>query len=208
MRGRFLVLEGVDGSGKSTQAKLLRSWLRERGRDPLHLREPGTTALGERLRAILLDPRRPEMGTRAEALLFFAARSELLRQVVEPALTAGRDVICERFTPSTLAYQGHGAEGDFVLALDALVVPPEFQPDLVLILDLEAEESLRRARARGTADGFESRGLAFLEGVREGYRRYARARPDRARLIPVGGLDVEAVASRVVAAVQALEVSR
>ncbi len=202
MGGRFLVLEGMDGAGKSTQARRLVAWLEARGRRPLHLREPGATALGERLRALLLEPGREDWDPRSEALLFFAARNELLRSQVAPALAAGRDVVCERFTPSTLAYQAQapGLE-DFVLALDELVVPPELQPSLVLILDLDPAASLARAGRAGGADAFEGRGLAYQEAVRRGYLAYARRRPERTRVLAVDGLDEAAVAAAVQAAV-------
>lgn len=200
MRGRFLVLEGPDGCGKSTQAGRLVARLAAAGRRPLHLREPGTTPVGERLRGLLLDPGRERWDPRTEALLFFAARSELLRAVVAPALAEGRDVVCERFTPSTLAYQGQTPELEaFVLALDALVVPPELQPDRVIVLDLAAREALGRAGDRSAADGFEARGTAFQERVRNGYRRYAEVRSDHTLLIPVAGLDPDQVEQRIAA---------
>ena len=177
MRGRFWVFEGMDGSGKSTQAELLAGWLRERGGDPLHLREPGSTPLGERLRALLLDPDRPATGARAEALLFCAARVELLRHAIAPAVAAGRDVVCDRFTPSTLAYQGQDeADAALILELDRLLVPAELQPDAVFVLDLPPEVAYARVAA-GAMDGFEQRGIAFQERVRAGYLRYLTARP-------------------------------
>lgn len=196
MAARFLVLEGVDGSGKTTQAERLLTWLGELGRDPVHVREPGSTELGERLRALLLDPTRERCSMQSEALLFFAARAELLQQKILPALEAGHDVLCERFTPSTLAYQAHTpVEQDFVLALDRVVVG-DHQPDLVLLLDLPAEVSAARAEARAgddALDGMEARGLAYLEAVREGYLGYARARSEQSVVLNVEGADREAV---------------
>ncbi|KAA3607941.1 MAG: dTMP kinase [Planctomycetota bacterium] len=204
MRGRFLVLEGVDGSGKTTQARRLVQYLTDQGRRPLHLREPGGTALGEKLRRLLLEPGREEWHWSSEALLFFAARRELLTTQVAPALAAGRDVLCERFSASTLAYQGHGPDAaEFILALDALVVADR-QPDQVLILDLDPLESLERAGQRGLFDSFEARGLAFLNKVREGYRRYAEARPQNTRIIDVSGLSPDAVQLRLIEALETL----
>ncbi len=201
MAAHFLVFEGPDGCGKSTQAERLVARLEAAGRRPLHLREPGTTPIGERLRELLLAPERESWDPRTEALMFFAARSELLRAEVAPALAAGRDVICERFTPSTLAYQGQTPELEaFVLQLDELVVGKELRPDRVLILDLDGHESLARASGRGAADGFEARGVEFQERVRRGYLRYAEARPERSRVIPVGGLDPDQVEAEVAAA--------
>ncbi|TAH38503.1 MAG: dTMP kinase [Planctomycetota bacterium] len=205
MDGRFVVLEGMDGAGKTTQALRLAARLEAAGRHPLHVREPGSTSLGEHLRDLLLSPRRAAMDPRSEALLFFAARSELLAGVVAPALAQGRTVVCERFTPSTLAYQGQSEEAArFVLALDELVVPPPLQPHLVLILDLDPRQSLARARRRGAADGMEARGLAFQEAVQRGYHRYAQARAARTRLLDVSHMDEDAVAERIRREVEAL----
>jgi len=196
MQARFLVMEGVDGSGKTTQAEGLLAWMRSLGRDPVHLREPGSTQMGERLRSLLLDPDREPCSPRTEALLFFAARGELLRQEVAPALAAGRDVLCERFTPSTLAYQGQLPDDrDFILALDEIVVGAH-QPDLVLLLDLPADRSWQRTQSRAgntELDAMEVRGQEFLEQVRTGYLAYAAARPQQSALLEVDGWDRERV---------------
>lgn len=200
------MIEGVDGAGKSTQAARLVARLRARGGDPLLLREPGATPLGERVREILLarDAGREDWSPRAEALLFFAARVELLAQRIAPALRAGRTVVCERFTPSTLAYQGQSEEeARFVLALDRLCVPEDCQPQRVVFLDLPPEESWRRVQsASGRSappDAIEARGLDFQRKVREGYLRYAREYPDRFLRIPADGGEAE-VEARVAAA--------
>ncbi|MBO46973.1 MAG: dTMP kinase [Planctomycetes bacterium] len=205
MRGKFLVFEGMDGCGKTTQAQLLVAWLESKGRSPLHIREPGTTPAGERFRNLLLDPTREPWDPATEALLFFASRRELLLQEIQPALEAGKDVICERFTPSTLAYQGTSPElAEFVLALDQIVVPEELQPDHVLILDLEPEEALRRATSRSEADSFESRGLSFQVQVQKGYHRYAKERPQNTSLLAVSRCDPEEVALLIKTAVEVL----
>ena len=194
MRGRFVVLEGMDGTGKTTQALRLMDHWRATGRRPVHLREPGATRVGELLRSWLLDPERPPCDPRTEALLFFAARNELLRSEVAPALEDGRDVLCERFTASTLAYQAQDPEMvEFVLALDELVVPSGWQPDLVVIFDLDPEEAFHRAHGRDVPDAFEKRGVAFQEKVRAGYLRYAEARAKRTRVLAVDGLDADGV---------------
>ncbi len=210
MRGRFLVLEGVDGSGKSTQAERLVRRLEAEGRRPLHLREPGGTPVGERLRAMLLDAERRRWDPRTEALLFFASRAEMLVRRVRPALREGRDVVCERFTPSTLAYQGQDPETEgFVLALDDLVVGRDGQPDLVIILDLDPEVSLERTRSRAwygdTETSFERRDAAYYRRVRQGYLAYARARAERTFLLPVGGLDADQVEARIAERLRALD---
>lgn len=170
--GRFVVLDGVDGCGKSTQAqRLARALERETGRAPLHLREPGSTAIGEKLRAILLA-RDGAPSPAVEALLFVAARRAMLDELVAPALAEGRDVVCERFHPSTFAYQGVAGElgEDAVLELMSSWADAP-TPDLVIVLDVDAEEASRR---RGAAtDRIEDKGLAFQRRVAAGYRRYA-----------------------------------
>lgn len=215
-RGRLWVIEGVDGSGKSTQAARLVERLRAGGEDPLALREPGATPLGERVRELLLarGAARDGWNPRAEALLFFAARVELLARAIEPALAAGRTVICERFTPSTLAYQGQSEEdARFVLALDRLCVPAALQPERVVILDLAPEESFRRVLAAGAGrtggpDAIEARGLEFQRRVRAGYLRYAAEHPERSVLLAVDGCSAEEVATKVAAAFGLAEAAR
>jgi dTMP kinase len=194
----FVVLDGVDGSGKSTQAARLHAALgaealREGRPAPVLLREPGTTPVGERIRALLLDPALA-IGAHAEALLFAAARRESLERVVAPALDAGRDVVCDRFHPSTFAYQGvAGAVGeDEVLALLSTWAGAP-APDLELVLDVDPRAAAgRRGRA---ADRIELKGLAFQEAVARGYRRYVERTP-RAVLVD-GAQSIDAVGAAV-----------
>ena len=179
-RGRFIVLDGVDGCGKSTQAERLVEQLssleHSNGLPALHLREPGGTPLGERVRGLLLETDL-EIGAASEALLFAACRRQMLDRIVAPALARGQHVVCERFHPSTFAYQSAagGLAGDLVLGLLRRWAG-EPRPDLELILDLEADEAVeRRARAGGKEDRIESRGDAYMARVVEGYREYARS---------------------------------
>lgn len=200
MTSAFWVLEGMDGCGKTTQAENLVAALEADGRQPLHLREPGSTGLGEGLRAMLLDADRDDWDPRSEALLFFAARNQLLRELVAPALAAGRDVVCERFTPSTLAYQGQSSElRQWVLDLDRLVVA-EQRPRCVFILDLAAEDSFARVGGDVGHDSFESRGVAFQQKVREGYLSYAQAFPQASMVISVAQRGIEDIAAEILAA--------
>ncbi|MCB9916167.1 MAG: dTMP kinase [Planctomycetes bacterium] len=169
-RGRFFVVDGVDGCGKTTQATLLARALGVRA--DLHLREPGSTPLGEKLRELLLS-RAFDIQPATETLLFAAARRQMLDTVVEPALAAGEDVVCERFHPSTFAYQavagGLDAE-EVLMLLHTWAGSPE--PDLVILLDVDVDEAARR---RGAAtDRIEAKGLAFQRAVAEGMRQYAR----------------------------------
>jgi dTMP kinase len=198
--GRFLVLDGVDGCGKTTQAeRLVRALERESGRRPLHLREPGSTPVGEKLRAILLG-RDGALSPAVEVLLFAAARRAMLDERVAPALAAGSDVVCERFHPSTFAYQAVAGGVDEELVLELLARwSGSPAPDLVIVLDLDAEEAARRRGAPG--DRIEDKGLAFQRRVAEGYRRYARGR-DGTLLVDARG-SADEVERRILSAVRA-----
>lgn len=182
-RGRFITLEGMDGAGKTTHLEWLRQRLTLRGVSLTVTREPGGTALGEALRTLLLDvpgSRDPE----TEALLMFAARREHIAQVIAPALTAGRWVLCDRFTDATYAYQagGSGMDWERVAALEHWV-QGDLQPDLTLYFDLNPEIGRQRTRRVRAPDRFEREQLEFYERVRAAYRRRATEHPQRIRII-------------------------
>jgi dTMP kinase len=209
-RALFVVIDGVDGCGKSTQAERLVRALAELGRGAaLHLREPGSTALGERLREILLG-RELALCGEAEALLFCAARAQMLREKVAPALARGVDVVCERFHPSTVAYQASagGLDEEAVAALlEQWAGAPA--PDLVLVLAVDPARARERVLARGAraaGDRFESRGAGFQADVAAGLARWVeRARrrggPGRALLVDGDG-SADEVHARVLAEVR------
>jgi dTMP kinase len=184
-RGRFITLEGIDGAGKSTHAKWLAEALAARGRRVLATREPGGTPAGEALRALLL---REPMTHETEALLMFAARREHVVRVIEPALARGEDVLCDRFTDATYAYQsaGHGVSSDLVASLERLLLAG-CKPDLTLLFDVPSATSrarLDRMEASGTVlDKFEREAQDFFERVREAYLARARAEPSRFRVV-------------------------
>jgi dTMP kinase len=176
-RGRFVTCEGIDGAGKSTQIAFIDSWLRSRGVDVLLTREPGGTPIGEALREMILH--RP-MQPRTETLLMFAARCEHVLAVIEPALAAGRWVLCDRFTDATYAYQSGGrgiAEAD-VATLERWV-HPQLQPDLTLLFDLEPHIAAGRLARAQRSDRFEAEQRDFFTRVREHYLGRARAEPQR-----------------------------
>ncbi len=175
-RGVFVTLEGIDGAGKSTQFATLVGALREVGRDVVATREPGGTPLGERIRELLLHE---TMAPSTEALLMFAARQEHVLRVIEPALLRGSDVVCDRFTDASLAYQGAG-KGIPLDRLQALAhwVHPGLRPDLSVLLDLPPEVAAQRLLGRD-ADRFEREPLAFFERVRAQYLQLAAAEPQR-----------------------------
>ena len=199
MSGRFISLEGVDGSGKSTQAAMLADALRDRGHDVIAVREPGGTALGEDIRDIVLGP--DAMSPWAEALLFAAARAQLVADVVRPALEAGRWVVADRFLDSSLAYQGtaRGLGIDQVVQVNAPGIGG-CMPDLTVILDIVPSSASDRRAGRASVDRIEGEGEALQEAVAEGYREVARLFPDRIALIPAAGT-LDEVHTRVLAAV-------
>jgi dTMP kinase len=169
-------LEGVDGSGKSTQAELLREWLQEEGRNVVITREPGGTPLGERIRELLLEG--GDMAPWTEAALFAAARAELVERVIEPALSAGSDVVCDRYLDSSLAYQGvaRGLGVERVLAFNVEPIRG-ILPDVTFLLLLGVEEARKRSAA--ARDRIEREGDAFLRDVDNGYRQLVELFPQR-----------------------------
>ncbi len=180
-RGLLISLEGIDGCGKTTQAELLCGKLAQNGFDYIQVREPGGTVFGEQIRQILLDNRYSPL-LRTEMLLYMAARSELTEQVILPALFAGKTVICDRFTDSTLAYQGYGGGTDLsLIRLLNYKVTGGLVPHLTILLDLSLEEAARR---RGTsADRMESKDIRYHRRVRKGYLDIARQEPHRMKIV-------------------------
>lgn len=183
-RGLLLTLEGIDGTGKTTQAGLLVEFLRRSGFPVVATREPGGTSTGEKLRQLLLETDH-ELPPETEALLYSAARFQLVRDVILPAIRAGSLVVVDRFIDSTLAYQGYGSG----VSLDALkwlneFVLDEAYPDLTLLFDVEPEVSLKAAFS--APDRIERKGPDYRRRVREGYLELARAEPARFRIINAG----------------------
>jgi dTMP kinase len=186
----YVVFEGPDGGGKSTQAQRLGAWLRREGHDVVHLREPGSTPVGEALRDLLLDPSTGEMSGLTEALLFTAARAELIRSVIQPALRAGSVVLVERCYLSTWVYQGVAAPPAQAVPLPLLReltgrALGETWPDRILVLDVDYGERVRRTEG-AAEDRIEARGRDYHEQVRAGYRQLA-AEDDRCVLVDAAG---------------------
>lgn len=180
-RGRFLTFEGVDGAGKSTHVEWACEALRARGKEVVVTREPGGTPLGEHLRELLL---REPMGLETETLLMFAARSEHLRQVIEPALAAGHWVVCDRFTDATFAYQGAGRGlGMSRIAILESWVHPHLQPDLTWVFDVPLAVARQRLGRVREPDRFERESDAFFERTRSAYLARAEAAPERFRVV-------------------------
>jgi dTMP kinase len=184
--GKFITLEGIEGAGKSTVAKLVGAWLTRQGIAARLTREPGGTPLAERVRQVVLERGGEAVSPVTETLLMFAARAQHVQSVIAPALARGEWVVCDRFTDATRAYQGSGRGVDMGL-IDTLAraVHPKLVPDCTLLLDLSAPAGLARARGRpgASVDRFEAEAVGFFAKVRAGYLTLARAEPQRFRII-------------------------
>ena len=200
LKGVFITFEGLDGCGKSTQMELLAGALRERGYVVLVTREPGGTALGEAVRGLLLDREHHGMSARSEALLYAAARAQLVEEVVRPALADGQVVLADRYVDSSLAYQGYGRElgAEDIMTLNAWGTGYLF-PDLTLLLELD--DSLRSTRTAAVPDRLEAENDEFHRRVGEGYRELRDVHRHRIRQIDAGGTEVD-VQERVRAVVE------
>jgi len=197
-RGLFITFEGPDGSGKSTQARLLAERLRGDGREVLETVEPGGTPIGQQIRRILLDPANQELTAVSELLLMFAARAQNVEQWILPALQQGQIVISDRFTDSSIAYQGsgRGLSWERVLELDRIACRG-LKPDLTICIDIDTETGLARALARGGLETrLEEQAIDFHHKVREAYHELARHEPQRFRLVDGRGTP-ETIAAQV-----------
>jgi dTMP kinase len=206
-RGLFITFEGPEGSGKSTQMKLLATRLRESGRDVLESQEPGGTPVGQQIRRVLLDSKNRELSPTTELLLMFACRAQNVDQWILPALSAGRIVLSDRFTDSTLVYQGaaRGLGAELVYEVDRIACRG-LVPDLTLVIDIDTETGLERARRRADSvqdveTRIEEQEIAFHRKVRDAYRQLAADEPGRVKLVD-GGRSAEAVAADVWEAVE------
>ncbi len=181
----FITLEGPEGSGKTSQVPLLAEFLRQRGREVITTREPGGTAIGDQIRAVLTTLGNTAMQPRTEILLFLAARAQLVEQVICPALADGKTVLCDRYGDSTLAYQGYGHGLD----LDQLRQLLHFatgglKPDLTVLLDIDVEAGLRRKLySGGEWNRLDAYAVAFHQRVRQGYLTLAKSEPQRWKII-------------------------
>lgn len=185
--GKFIVVEGTEGVGKSTNIACIRNWLDAQGVDYIATREPGGTPLAEELRSILLAKRSEIVDPTAELLMMFAGRAQHLNTVIKPALDKGVWVLCDRFTDATYAYQGYGRGLDLTLInqLES-IVQNSLRPDLTIYLDLDVKIGLERARQRGELDRFELEDIEFFERVRKGYLERIKLSPDSYKLIDAG----------------------
>jgi dTMP kinase len=187
----FITLEGIEGSGKSTQVGPIVDYLTQKGRDCTVTREPGGTRIGEKIRSILMDSGNNDLDPLAELLLYMADRAQHIREVIRPALDAGKTVICDRYVDATVVYQGYarGLDVDFILSLHRIILD-DLKPDLTLLLDLPAKTGLKRAwQAVDSGDRlktetrFEQEAIDFHQRVRDGYLTLSAAEPLRFAVI-------------------------
>lgn len=209
MKGTFITFEGGEGSGKSTQARMLAAHLKQKGYDVIATREPGGTGIGDAVRAVLLSPEFNEMGNVTELLLLAASRAQNVHERIKPGLERGAVVICDRFIDSTLAYQGYGRSFDLKL-LEALnrLATGGVTPDLTILLDLPVEVGLGRAKALdkgegkvGEGDRIEQEDIEFHRRLRNGFLELAAREPERFRTLEITE-GIEATQERVVKVVE------
>ncbi|OGX35192.1 MAG: dTMP kinase [Omnitrophica WOR_2 bacterium RIFCSPLOWO2_02_FULL_50_19] len=194
-RGKFITIEGPEGSGKSTHSRLLCLYLKRNGYKVLHTREPGGTEVGEAIRSILLDKRNKGMSDACELFLFLAARAQIVEEVIKPALAKGYTVVCDRFHDATVAYQGYGAGLDLKLIVSAgRLATGSLRPDLTILLDVETKVGLKRA---GMKDRMEIKSVRFHKKVREGYLEVAKKEPGRVKVIRTADATVAQIQDKV-----------
>ncbi|MDF1594005.1 MAG: dTMP kinase [Desulfobacterales bacterium] len=190
----FITFEGIEGSGKTTQVKHVAGFLRKKGHECVITREPGGTPIGQKIRAILLDPASKGMSPLAELLLYTADRVQHVKELLGPSLAAGKTVLCDRYFDATLVYQGYarGLDVELIEQLHKLLLAG-LRPDITFLLDLPPETGLSRAWAQinngnrtGRESRFEKEALSFHEKVRSGYLTLARKEPERFRIIDAG----------------------
>lgn len=182
--GRFISIEGGEGVGKSTSVAYIQEYLQTSGIELVSTREPGGTKLAEDLRSLLLNHHDERVDPFTELLMMFAARRQHITEVIQPALAAGKWVLCDRFTDASYAYQGYGRNLPLAF-IDSLAkwVHGETNPDMTLLLDVDIEVGMQRARQRNSLDRIESENMAFFETVRQGYLTRAKAEPKRFQII-------------------------
>ena len=202
-KGFFISLEGGEGAGKSTQHRRIVEWLSSQGRTVIEAREPGGTPVSEQIRQVLLDTRNAGLNATAELLLMFAARSQLVEEVILPALADGNVIVCDRFADASYAYQGGGRQlgAETVAKVEQLVLK-DLQPDLTLLFDVPVELGMTRVAGRGEADRFEVESVRFFKRVRKAYLERAAANPQRFKIIDASR-DQEEVWSQVETALKA-----
>jgi len=184
MKGKFITFEGSEGCGKSTQSHLLFNYLESKGIEVIYVREPGATRISEELRRILLDPHNKEMSQECEMLLYMAARSQIVQEIIAPALKKRQTVICDRFLDSTVVYQGYALGLDLgLIKRVGEFVTRGIKPGLTILLDLPVEKGLQYRR--NIEDRIERRDISYHKRVRNGYLKLAKLNPRRIKIVRV-----------------------
>ena len=196
MKGLFIVMEGPDGSGKTTQINLLKEYLEEAGYECLITREPGGTAIGEEVRQLILNPEHKEMSPVTEMLLYAASRAQLVHEVIGPALEEGKIVISDRFVDSSIVYQGIARKLG-ISTVSAVNAPGIgiYRPDGIFFIDLSEAEGLRRKKEQKNLDRMEQEGIDFHHMVSEGYRKVLSGRPEVMRID--GGRSIDTIQKKI-----------
>ena len=196
MKGLFIVMEGPDGSGKTTQINLLKEYLEEAGYECLITREPGGTVIGEEVRQLILNPEHKEMSPVTEMLLYVASRAQLVHEVIGPALEEGKIVISDRFVDSSIVYQGIARKLG-ISTVSAVNAPGIgiYRPDGIFFIDLSEEEGLRRKKEQKNLDRMEQEGIDFHHMVSEGYRKVLSGRPEVMKID--GGRSIDTIQKKI-----------
>lgn len=203
-RGIFISFEGIEGSGKTTQARLLYDYLYKKGLNPVLTEEPGGTDIGREIRKILLSPQHFNMHPVTELLLYNASRSQHVNEVILPAIKSGRIVITDRFSDSTCAYQGRGRglDRDIINRIDEISTGG-VRPDITILIDVDVNVGLLRNRKANKVDRIELEEIEFHRRVRDGYLEIARQEPDRIRIID-GSKEIEDIHRQVIAEMESI----
>lgn len=184
MKGKFITFEGSEGAGKSTQINLIRKYLTKKKKNVLFVREPGSVKISEKIRRILLDVNNGSMTDECEMLLYMASRAQLVNEVILPALTQGKIILCDRFLDSTVAYQGYGLGVDKkIIKQVGKFATQGVAPDLTIVFDLDAKKGL--SRIKRSKDRIEQKAITYHNRVRQGYLSIAKQEPKRVKVIKV-----------------------
>jgi dTMP kinase len=187
LAGKFIVIDGPDGAGKTTQCELLSEFISNSGLEVCRIRDPGGTTIGDEIRTILLDRKHDQMSVQCELMLYMASRAQLAREVIEPALNDEKCVLGDRYVSSTIAYQGAGGADIEAIIQSASIAVGATMPDLTIILDIDPELGLTRATHKGQADRIEAKHIEYHQKVREIFLEQAENQPLRFAVIPAGG---------------------
>lgn len=204
MSGLFITMEGTDGSGKSTQISMIKSYLENKGYDVVFVREPGGTKIGEKIRKIILDNENDEMDYMAEALLYAASRAQLVNQIILPALKKGSIVLCDRFVDSSIVYQGIGRElGEPNVAKINYIATGGLKPDITILLNISPDKAIERKKQQKELDRLEQQKYSFYKKVYSAYINLAKKNHNRIKLIDASK-DIQTIHNKIIIEIERL----